>query len=175
MFLVLEPVQEGKCDPYLIVWHNLKMADIYHNFPIFNAAALGWLRLYPNCNLQDLEIELRNKNFQAHILATPFTKTDEKLCYLKHHFKTKGEVISPIYKATFSCRFAKYALEELLTYSTNYDENFQKLKDTGLLTVKNIDDILNNDPENRKLYQNEILPLEKITLNQFLVHFQEIT
>ncbi len=180
MLVMLEPVQKSECDPHLTVWHNLKTADIHHHFPVFNAAALGWFRLYPNCNFQDLETELRKKNLQTHLIATPFTKHDKEIYSLTYPLKTKEERekegIPPMYKVTFSCRPVEYALKELLKYSTSYGENFQKLKITGYLIVKNMDIFPINDNDNRKLDpQDEILPLTKITLNQCLVHFKKIT
>ncbi len=175
--LLAEKVQEGESDLNYIVWHNMNIADKLHDLPIFISAAMGWFRLYPDCNFQDLENELRKKRFQTHIIATPFTEDVKKFCSLRYPGKTKEDnVIQPIYKVTFSCRPVKDALKEVLEYSMNYKENFEKLKVTGSLIVKNINDIPNNDPENRKLDSKTEVPfLTLISLNQCLIRIPKNT
>ncbi len=170
MVLIFQELQDNEWDFNQIVWHNLKMGEAL-GCAFFSAAVLGWFKLYPDRNFQDLESYLRAEDFQTYVIATPFTKDVKKNYSLTYPYKMKEDAIPPTYHVRFSCLPMIDVMEEMSWYSKNYEDNFKKLKVTGSLMIKNIEIITNNDPELLKIDSKEITQLRKISLNQVLVCF----
>lgn len=155
--------------PIDICWHNLSVADKFKNFAYFIPCALGWLDLNPGKTFQDLEKELRDKDFDTHLIAT--NKRDITGVDLKMPNNSDAE-----YECIFSCRPKEDALKEILQHSNSYEENFQKLSQAGSYkTIASANEI--GDPslielnkkeknemqlvrENKKKYQLETISAE---------------
>jgi len=160
------------CDPNTnekpedICWHNLKVADENYNLNMFIGASMGWLELNKTKDYQDLEKELRNKNFNTHLIAvTPIDIPNSKV---KLHGQDKK------YECIFSCRPKESAIKELLKYSKSYEENFAKLIDAGSIIINNKNDL--NDKEDTKILDNEDQQfLKSISKNKKKIKVEEMT
>lgn len=139
-------ISEGEL-PLDICWHNLKVADELHNLTYFICASSGWLSLNPSKTYQDLEKELREKNFNTHLIAVNKRNIPGMELMMPDGMNAQHECI-------FSCRPTEYALRELLQHSGSYDENFKKLMYAG--SYRAITDINNaDDPHMIKFDDNE--------------------
>lgn len=116
-----------------ICWHNLAIADKYHNLQLFIAAARAWCRLNPDKNYQDLEKVLRGRALNTYIIASQ----DKIPANADILFCNGSNQQTPCqYHAVFSCRPNPHALQELLKHWNSYDENFDKLRNTGDICLK---------------------------------------
>jgi hypothetical protein len=126
-------------DEESILWHNMKICDDIHNLRLFISCSMGWVRLNPEKNMQDLESELRKRNFNTHLYAKEIPRNSQYT--LKLNSKNCD------YECIFSCRPAKLALEEVLKFHDTYDTNFEKLANSGFICLKPEKDILREDDE----------------------------
>ncbi len=119
-----------------IIWHNLREADKHHHLLSFIYAANAWLRENKSKDYSDFEKEIRINNLNTHLIACVprITRPDMKLGILGRDDRDYK------YECIYSCRPKKYALEELLENSSSYEENFEKLKQSGSIML---DDSLN--------------------------------
>jgi hypothetical protein len=107
-----------------IMWHNLKLADQTHNYNLVPSIALAWLSLNPEKNMQDFEVMLRENKFDTHLYTTPQrTPGDLKL--------RKNDTNAYQYECAFCCQ--KNALEEIIKIAGSYENNFELLKDAGMI------------------------------------------
>jgi hypothetical protein len=120
-------------DPLKIALHNMKCADEMLNLEIFIGASNGWLKCNPSKNYKDLEQELRRHNFNTHLIASEY-KIDDPDRFDDSISEFCGKSKKPIYsyKCIFSCKPKQYALAEVLTHSSSYEENLEKLNETSL-------------------------------------------
>jgi len=72
-----------------ICYHNLTVADQYHNLGYFIAASQAWLKHNPTKIFQDLEKMLRKNNFNTHLYAKPVDTSKIKLSMHKKKRKKK--------------------------------------------------------------------------------------
>lgn len=140
--------------PEQICWHNLKISDEFYNLNYFIYAAIGWLKLNPTKNYQDLEKELRERNFNTHLIA--------KKPQIKQNID---------YECIFSCRPKQLALEELLKEWPSYEENFNNLSKAESMKVTNID---NKDSSIQKLNETQINEYELLSQNKKKILIEKI-
>jgi hypothetical protein len=133
--LALEIPAQGKPASSICV-DNMKFADQHLILNLFAASAQAWLACNPTANLCDLEKFLRNNNMNSHLIAVPRPKYDPFQLGLRNRGDGAYE-----YRCLFSCRPPPEAMEELLTHSSSYEENFEKLKKTGMIHIESIDDM----------------------------------
>jgi len=114
-----------------ICLNNLRKADRYRNLNYFSCAAISWLILNPNKNLQDLEVFLRQNNFDTHTIAANSNHIDSPPKMFLSITGLKDDKL--IYTCVFSCRDKISAMKELKTHSKTYEENFEKLALTGIM------------------------------------------
>lgn len=116
--------------------HNLKESDDHYQLYLFIAASFGWFELYPDKNYQDFEVFLRNNGMNTHLIAVK-PAPDATNLYLISGDPAEFECI-------FSCRPKELALKELMTHSSNYEENFGKLLRAGTLKITSKDEKIKN-------------------------------
>lgn len=94
-----------------IVWNNIELADEHLNLDLIIASCLSWLSLHKDkdCNLSDLEKQLRIHQLNTHLYAKPL--------------ETGG------YECIFLCSPKEEAIQELLSYKVSYEDNLIHLKD----------------------------------------------
>lgn len=154
--------------PEQINWYNLKEADTNLDLSFFISAATCWINLNPTKNYQDLEKELRNRNFNTYLYAkTPKLTPDAKLGLYR-----KNDTGEYKYECIFSCRPAKYALEEVLSVWPSYKDNFENLSVSGSL-IKNTD-VKNNDEDTQYFTEGEIDMYDLITKNKKKIVYELI-
>ncbi len=94
---------------------NLKVADENLNLELFLAATIGWFRANPECNFQDLELYLRENDFNTYLYPRkPITSYNG--------YK---------YECIFCCRPQKEAYQQVIKEWGTYKKSFKKLKYTG--------------------------------------------
>src|SRR5437868_10173808 len=69
-----------------ICWHNLLMADKFHNIKYFTISVISWFKLNRNKNYQDLEKELRRRDFNTLLIAKDFVQNDRFGLELNCHY-----------------------------------------------------------------------------------------
>jgi hypothetical protein len=124
-------------DPEDVVWNNMKKADHMLNQKFMLMTIVGWFRLHPDKNYQDLELEFRKRDMDTHIIAREVKlKPTVRLSILGKHDKREYK-----YEGMLSCRPKEYAMKEVLSFYDTYEENFDRLPETGILmtTNENID------------------------------------
>ena len=145
----------GDKTPNEVAWDNMKMADKNFHLQLFISSSLGWLKANPGKNFQNLEKELREKNFNTHLIAVKPREIPGAVLKLANEDNFDSDLE---YDCLYSCRSKEDAIKELLQSSKSYDENFQKLAKTGSLVcspqVVNID-FDDKGTDNRKLLNNK--------------------
>lgn len=126
MRLVLKEVEGWSEED--VCWHNMRLSDFVHSVELFQASALGWLKLNPTKNYQHLEELLRKKALKTHLIAVKYD--DPGLVYGLYQ---NGVCQKMGYACLFSCRPIEGALKELHTHWSSYEENFTHLSQTGNL------------------------------------------
>lgn len=123
---------EESDDPTEVAFHNMKFADNILDLQIFIGGEMGWLDANPSKNFYDLEVELRKRNFNTHLIAKPphIISPDSKLGFPK-----RNEDIEYIYECITSCRPTKYALEEVLSAWPTYEDNLNALKSSANIII----------------------------------------
>jgi hypothetical protein len=120
-----------------VLWHNMKKCDDICNLQLFISCSMGWLRLNPTKNMQDLESELRKRDFNTHLYAKDVPED------FQHTLELNSKICN--YECFFSCRPKKLALEEVLEFHGTYENNFEKLANSGFRCLKsekdNLDDL----------------------------------
>jgi len=140
--LTFENIQEdSNASANDIAWHNLKVADDNLHLTAFIGASTGWIRANPGKNFQDLEKELRVRNFKTHLIAKPNPNIPDTVLRLPLSSEQNDESgVEYKYQCLISCRPAEAALQELSQFSGSYDENFDKLKYAGVICGDNFED-----------------------------------
>ncbi len=117
--------------PTEIAFHNMKMAEKVFNLKSFIGGQAGYFEANPGKTFQDLEKELRNRNFSTHIIA----KTPPNKSTLNYKLGIPGitENNEFKYEAIISCRPSDLALKELLLSWSSYEENFNALLNAGMI------------------------------------------
>jgi len=141
-----------------LFWHNLKVCDKVLSLSMFICVANHYFVLFPQNTFQDFEKELRQREFDTHIIAASLTSEMEKVYGCKFPIENTN---SCDYYCIFSCRKRDMALKELKMYSKDYNENFEKLKRTGNLCVKNKDTKDIESIENVKILDPKMLSLSE--------------
>ncbi len=106
---------------------NLKVADQNLNLGLFLAATIGWFRANPECNFQDLELHLRENDFNTYLYPRiPIVPHDNY-----------------IYECIFCCQPQKEAYAQVIKEWGTYKKSFEGLKRTGssILTNSKIPEI----------------------------------
>ncbi len=168
----------------------MKIADDNKCLDIFLGASNGWFKSNPGKSFQDLEKELRQRNFNTHVIAIKpreFPGVTLKHVHDVFHQGTGSE--KPLWEAIISCRPREKALEELLTHSSSYKENFEKLPLAGMFSVKNEERIKEDDLKDqfktfslteqnflKRLSDNlAIVEYHPITLQEFINMLKDVT
>lgn len=135
-----------------VLWHNMKKCDDIYNLQLFISCSMGWLRLNPTKNMQDLESELRKRDFNTHLYAKDVPD-----------FQYTLELNSKIcnYECIFSCRPKKLALEEVLKFHGTYENNFEKLANSGFRCLRSEKDNL-DEKTNLKVFDDKDKSIEKL-------------
>ena len=166
-FIKLDPLNvESAVD---IAWHNIEIADQNLNLKVFIGASLGWLKANPDKNYQDLEKELRERNFNTHLIAINNPNIPNTKLQLPN-----SDVLAE-YQCIMSCRPPKDAVTELLQHSKSYEENFDKLKLSGnLYSNKDEEDNMKNNNDVVILDKDEQTDMEKMANNELKVRIEKI-
>lgn len=131
-----------------VALYNMKVCDDNLSLQWFIVSAFGWLNANKDKNYQDLEKELRNRNFNTHLFAKKINLENNMKLILPNSQK-EGE-----YECIFSCRPKEYALKEVLKHHKSYEENFEKLVGAGSIhsedEIKNKNVIMFSDNEKDK-------------------------
>ena len=137
--------------PEQICWHNLAVADKYLNLQFFIAASIGWIKMNPTKNYQDLEKELRDRDFNTHLLACkPKSVPNSHLGLYR-----ENDLTTYSYECIFSCRPKEHAIKELLGHWPSYEINFKNLSRSGSIIVNDVTNIDNADKDTHMLSENE--------------------
>ena len=115
-----------------IALHNLKNSDIHYNKETFICSAVGWLKNKNTRTLQELELYLRNNNYNTYLIASPYTYDEQINLYTVNESK---ELLT--FECIFCCKPKKQAFEDILKIHSSYEENFNKLLYSGMLKIKN--------------------------------------
>lgn len=161
-------------DPEEVVWNNLKKADHMLNQKFMLMTIVGWFRLHPDKNYQDLELEFRKRDMDTHIIARKINlKPGVRLSILGKHDKNKYK-----YEGMMSCRPKEYAMKEVLSYYDTYEDNFDRLPKTGILMTNNENiDLLRGITE-EDIESADQDPIDKSGLlqyNKVLINYEDMT
>lgn len=155
--------QSDKLSDEQLFWKNLKIADEVLSLNVFVVLLSHYFKMNPDKNYHDLEKELRQRDFNAHLIASSLDDEMKEKYTIIHPSKEQSSLSETlIYRCLISCREKKQALSELLTHSSTYEENLEKLKVSGNLCIKqeikqDSDDNVEQLDENiKKLSQNEL-------------------
>lgn len=156
------PISPGE-DPVEIMLHNLREADNVYNLEYFTAASLSFLKLYPNKNYQDLEIFLREKDFNTHL----FVMKPKEGFFLRK----VGVGPNPTYECFYSCRPKDVALQEVLNNLGTYESNFTKLAYAGILCTN-----FNKKSKSQDIYifDSDQKIIDLITDNKIKIYFKNV-
>lgn len=161
-------------DPEEVCWNNLKKADHMLNQKFMMMSVVGWFRLHPDKNYQDLEKEFRKRDMDTHIVAREVKlKEGIRLSILGKHDKREYK-----YEGMLSCRPKEYALKELLTFHDTYEENFDMLPQTGILMTNNENiDLLRpvSEEEIANADKDEIDKSDLIQYNKTIIDYVDMT
>lgn len=152
-------------DPSEIAFHNMKVGDEMLNLNVFIGGQLGWIMANPTKNFQDLEKELRKRNFNTHLIAR---KVSAELTNYKLTLHGKDDPTEYLYECISSCRPKKYAMEELLKEWKSYDENLEALKYAGVVTIIDEKDIGKKNTE--KISESN--PIQLVSKNKLKVSYK---
>lgn len=151
-----------------IAFHNMKVADDTLNLELFIAGSFGWIKCNPDKSFQDLEKELRKRNFNTHLIALqPRLKND--MCTLGFPSRPDDKTVYD-YECIFSCRLKEDAMQELLSISS-YEENFEKLKRAACVIAKSVE-ILEGNDDIKILKDDEKTIMEKISDNEIKCYYK---
>jgi hypothetical protein len=162
---------ETNDDANEVAWHNMRVGDEHLNLEIFIGGSMGWLKANPTKNFQDLEKELRDRNFSTHLIA----KDDPNINGTSISLPNRGNNgVKYIYQCVMSCRPPKYAMEELLQSSSSYEENFEKLKYAGILCGMHENEHV-EDESVRKLEGHKQTDMQKLSENRVKVSVETVS
>lgn len=113
--------------PHDVAIHNLIEADKYLDLTSFSMAVAGYMNAHPDYDYQDIEKVCRNLNLNTHLFAKK--DTDFQLQHPDMKIECK-------YQITYSCRKYKDSLAEVLQHWPSYEKNFEALKITGHIIIK---------------------------------------
>lgn len=114
-----------------IYYNNMRAADTVADLNYFTYNAIGWIKNNKPKNYKDLELELRNRDFNARIIAM-----DIPASHTRYH-KAFLHGVTKKYYVHFSCGSKDYTLQELLRHRSSEAENLSMLNNTGYLTIGN--------------------------------------
>jgi hypothetical protein len=123
-------------------WHNMAVADKHFNLAMFLSSASGWFNANPGKFPDDLERELRERNYNTHLFAVQ-TKLQMEKAFgnadvpgVTSMFKSGDEKTDNLdYVWVASIRPPPLAAEEVASQWASQDENLAALHVSGLLTV----------------------------------------
>jgi hypothetical protein len=118
-----------------VAFHNMKIADNLHSLQIFIYGQMGYFNANPTKTYQDLELELRKRNFNTHLIAKLPPKNTDKVHYKIAMPKIENDQTEYKFECITSCRPKEYAIKELLESWNSYEENFEALKVSGIICV----------------------------------------
>lgn len=118
-------------DDDAVCWHNMRIADAICDINLFFSATVGWFSIYPDKTFQDLEKELRDRNFTMHLVATTdlTLQKNEHIEYPSLKMKASNNGVMPIYICIAST-----------VASSSPAENFTRLKLSGIKTITPTED-----------------------------------
>lgn len=161
-------------------FENMKMAESVFNLQLFLGAQQGYFKANPNNTFQDLENELRRRNFNTHLIAkNPINKLDTNMYKLGMPEKKDDNKIYK-YECITSCRPNEHALNELLQTWNSYKENFEALSHAGNIIICSEPNILNLKSEIESAGETLSLtkkndPIHSITQNKVRVNIVKKT
>jgi hypothetical protein len=167
-----------------IAWHNLKTSDDSFQLSCFISSIIGWLKINSTKNLQDLEKELRDKNFNTHLIARKLLSKDVD-DGMKLGLPKRNDNVDYKYECLISCRPKEDAINELLKEYESYEDNFANLNACGMLEIISDTDntgvspktynISNTNDEHIELEQQEKSDMEKISSNKIKIESEKLT
>jgi hypothetical protein len=161
-----------------VAFHNMKAGDALHDLRIFIGGQVGYFKANPGATYQDLELELRKRGFDTHLIAR--LPANYPMNYKLFMPWIANDRMVYKYEAITSCRPRESAVKELLESWKSYEENFQALKISGTIGVKDanepisvppgdtLDMIKDSDPDQQM--QNNLVKIKAtfITAEQFM-------
>lgn len=145
-----EDVEETD-DPADVAFHNMNIGDKRLNLAFFIAGARGWMTANKDKSFYDLEKELRKRSFDTHLYAKKTNRLKGSILGIPGRI---NDVTEYKYECIFSCRPKNDALKEVLQHWRTYEENLEALKQTGYVTITDVDSI-KNKPNMQKFEDTE--------------------
>jgi len=121
-------------DPESVIVYNMHESDVYHSKDLFMISCMGWLELDKSRTLLDLENFLRDNDYNSYLIAYDFEETENVT--LK---SVNDHDMELLYECSFCCMHKDLSLEKLLSKHDSYENNYEKLKKSGVLQVTNAD------------------------------------
>jgi hypothetical protein len=153
-----------------ICWHNMKQCDDAKHLTFFSASTQAWFKLNPTMSYQDLETELRKREFDTHIIAAPnngHVKYD-----LGRYYDPNAKNINYTHYPIISCRPKEHALKELANYHPSYEHNYRKLDKVGDIMNVHAFMPINEDDKLEKIVTHERKIYVELVACKYVIHLQ---
>lgn len=154
-----------------VAFSNMKHAEDQFDLHHFIAAQIGYFFANPTKTYQDLESELRKRNYNTHLIAKP-PSTKMTHCVLGNHV-THEPCVDIKYECIISCRPKEYALAELLESWPTYEANYEALLSAGILTMTHNTIVDSSNPE--KIIINNDANLDLLAKNLVKINYTELS
>jgi len=154
-----------------VAFYNMKQSEDHFDLQHFVAAQAGYFFANPTKTYQDLESELRKRNYNTHLIAKP-PSTKMTNCVLGNHVTHKPS--SDIkYECITSCRPKEYALAEVLESWPTYEANYEALLLSGILIVTHNTTVDSSNPETLIIGKDN--NIEHLTKNMVKINYTELS
>jgi hypothetical protein len=142
--IALKPKEENDNIEELVL-HNMKITDEMLNLELFAGSALAWFAINKGKTYIDLELFLRKNNMNTHLYAKPIKLEKGLTLYVPHGPKgttltMQGPKDNLIHECIYSCRPKPFALMEVLSVWSSYEENLNELSKAGSLIIASTHD-----------------------------------
>jgi len=154
-----------------ICWNNIMEADRHLHLTMFIVSCTAWINLHHDKNFYDLEIELRNRNLNSHLIAC-ITDIPPNI---KLGLPKNKQNIDYKYECIFSCRPKKESLLEVLSHSKTYDENLEKLKFSGTRILSDESTLDTTDSKTKIFTKNERSNYDLVMDNEKKIKITKLT
>lgn len=151
-----------------LVWHNLRQADQFYKLDVFVGASMAWFKENPTKNYHDLEKVLRVHELNTHLYAKNIKLQDNQ------ELKFQNSKEPSKYQCIFSCKPKHQAIQEVLQNTISYEDNLEKLKEAGVICLKNKEDVKNIE-DAIELKDEEKNKMEQLKNLEVKIRVEEIT
>lgn len=172
---------EADSDPREVAWHNLREADKALDIKMVGNAIIGYMHAHGGATYQDLEAELRKREFSTYLIAKqPSVAIRENgpvsLAVVRGPEKTHPYVDEDLHLELFlSVRPRPHALNDLLEEWSSYEENFKGLRFAGCMVLRNETEIKKELPNLKMFTKDERADLSKLVMNKARVRYVELS